>query len=320
MKVSRIAPLVCVLALVFAACGDDDSSSSDSGGNGGASAKKVELTFVLAALDNPFYVAQKEGIEAEAAKHPEADVTVSAGRQRTSANEVVSLIEDAIAQQADTIAVNGSDTKPLIPVLKRVVQADIPLVLFDAPADELASDYAGYIGTDNAAGGQAAGEWVHDELPEGGDVAIVVCVAGHPVTNARVDGFKEALGDGFKIVSTLDAECDREKARKVTEDILAAHPDVDVIFSTSDTQTMGALPAIKAAGVDPLVVSFDAQPEAVKAIQAGTLDATAGWSAKALGAAAFNAAFAAAQGKPVEKKQTIPTTVVDKSNAASWKG
>jgi ABC-type sugar transport system substrate-binding protein len=321
MKVSRIAPLVCMLALAFAACGDDDSSSGDSGGSGGDSAaKKVELSFVLAALDNPFYVAQKEGIEAEAAKHPEADVTISAGRQRTSAGEVVSLIEDAIAQQADAIAVNGSDTKPLIPVLKRVVQADIPLVLFDAPADELTGDIAGFIGTDNAAGGKAAGEWVRDNLPEGGDVAIIACVAGHPVTTARIDGFKEGAGDGFKVVTTLDAECDRAKARKTAEDILAAHPDVDVIFSTSDTQTMGALPAIKAAGADPLVVSFDAQPEAVKAIEAGTLDATAGWSAKALGAAAFTAAFNAAQGKPVEKQVTIPTTVVDKSNAASWKG
>jgi ribose transport system substrate-binding protein len=319
MKARRFALLACGLAFLLAACGDDDDSSA-SNSNSGGSGEKVELSFILAALDNPFYVAQKEGIEAEAAKHPDADVSVSAGTQRTSADEVVSLIEDAIAKQADAIAVNGSDDKPLIPVLKRVVSSDIPLVLFDAPADELESDYAGYIGTDNAAGGKAAGDWVRENLPEGGDVGIIVCVAGHPVTNARVDGFKEGLGDGFKVVTTLDAECDRAKARKVAEDILAAHPDVDVIFSTSDTQTMGALPAIKAAGVDPLVVSFDAQAEAVEAIKAGTLDATAGWSAKALGAGAFNAAYAAAKGEQVEKKQVIPTTVVDKTNASSWKG
>jgi len=319
MKARWFALFACALALTLAACGDDDDDTS-SGGSGGDSAEKVELTFVLAALDNPFYVAQKEGIEAEAAKHPDVDVTVSAGRQRTSASEVVSLIEDALAQTPDAIAVNGSDTKPLIPVLQRVVQSDVPLVLFDAPAEELASEYAGYIGTDNAAGGKAAGEWVHEKLPEGGDVALIVCVAGHPVTNARVDGFKEGLGDGFKVVSTLDAECDRAKARKVAEDILAAHPDVDVIFSTSDTQTMGALPAVKAADADPLVVSFDAQAEAVKAIEAGTLDATAGWSAKALGAAAFNAALAAAKGEQVKKEETIPTTVVDETNASTWKG
>jgi ABC-type sugar transport system substrate-binding protein len=320
MKVKLFA-VVCGLALTLAACGDDDSSSDDSAGaSGGGGGEKVELTFILAALDNPFYVAQKEGIESEAAKHDDVEVSVSAGRQRTSSSEVVSLIEDAMAEQPDAIAVNGSDTKPLIPVLTRVTQSDIPLVLFDAPAEDLASEYAGYIGTDNAAGGRAAGEWVREKLPDGGDVAVIACVAGHPVTTARIDGFKEGLGDGFEIVSTLDAECDRAKARKVAEDILAAHPDVDAIFSTSDTQTLGALPAFKAANADPLIVSFDAQPEAVDAIEAGTLDASAGWSARELGAEAFKAALAAARGENVEKEVLIPSTVVDETNAADWAG
>jgi ABC-type sugar transport system substrate-binding protein len=278
------------------------------------------MSFILAALDNPFYVAQKKGIEEEAAKHPEADISVSAGRARTSFDQVVSLIEDATAEGADVIAVNGSDTKPLIPALTRVIEQDIPLVLFDAPADELKDKIAGFIGTDNAAGGKAAGEWLHEQMPDGGDVGIIVCVAGHPVTEARVNGFKEGAGDGFKYVSELDAECDRAKARKVAEDMLTAHPDLDAVFSTSDTQTMGALPAFKAAGSDALVISFDAQPEAVDAIKKGTLDATAGWSARQLGAEAFLSALAAGKGEQVPESKTIPTTVVDKTNADSWEG
>ena len=320
MKSRWLAAAACVLALALAACGEDDS-----GGDSGASAEgdggeKVTISFVLAALDNPFYVAQKEGIEAEAAKHPDADVEVSAGRQRTSADQVVSLIEDATAQGVDALAVNGSDTKPLIPALTRVLDQDVPLVLFDAPADELESRYAGYVGTDNEAGGRAAGEWLREQLPDGGDVALIVCVAGHPVTQARVAGFKDGAGDGFEVVTELDAECDRAKARKVAEDILAAHPDVDAVFSTSDTQTMGALPAFKAANADPLIISFDAQPEAVDAIKAGTLDATAGWSATELGAEAFRLAYAAAKGEQVEKSKMIPTTVVDETNADDWEG
>ena len=78
---------------------------------------------------------------------------------------MIGLIEDAIAKDVDAIAVNGSDTKPLIPVLERVIEADIPLVLFDAPADELEGAYATYIGTDNEAGGRAAGEWLAEEMP-----------------------------------------------------------------------------------------------------------------------------------------------------------
>jgi ribose transport system substrate-binding protein len=315
MTVRSLALFACCLALLLAACGDDDD-----GGGGEGGGEKVELAFILAALDNAFYVAEKEGIEAEAAKHPNVEISVEAGRKRTAFDQVVSLLEDAIVQQPDAIAIDGSDTKPLLPALRRVIESDIPLVLFDAPAEELKGQYEAFIGTDNFEGGQVAGEWLKEEMPDGGGVALILCVAGHPVTNARVEGFKDGAGPGFEYVTELDAECDRERARKVMEDILAAHPDVDAVFSTSDTQTMGAIQAVKATKADPLMISFDAQPEAVEAIIAGDIDATAGWSARELGAAAFRATLAAAQGKEVRDEQLIPTTIVDESNAAGWEG
>ena len=234
---------------------------------------------------------------------------------------MIGLIEDAITKDVDAIAVNGSDDKPLIPVLQRVIDAGIPLVLFDAPADELEGKYATYIGTDNEAGGRAAGEWLAGKLPDGGDVGVVVCVAGHPVTRARVKGFKTGLGSGFDVVAEVDANCDREQGRKVMEDLLSAHPKLDAVFSTSDGQAFGAIEALKAAGEDPVFVSFDAQPEAVEAIKAGNvMDASAGWSAKQLGADALDAAVAAARGEQTPPERIVPVTVVDKDNAAEWDG
>jgi ABC-type sugar transport system substrate-binding protein len=93
------------------------------------------------------------------------------------------------------------------------------------------------------------------------------------------------------------------------------------VFSTSDGQTMGAIEALKAAKKDPTFVSFDAQPEAVEAIKAGNIvDASSGWSARTLGAEAIKAAIAAAEGETVPAARVIPVTVVDKTNAADWKG
>ena len=317
----KVKAMLCVgILAALAGCGDD------SGGGEAAKtddAEPVRVAVVLAALDNPFYIAQKDGIEEEAANHPEADVTVSAGRERTASDEVIGLIEDAIAKDVDAIAVNGSDDKPLLPVLERVLDADIPLVLFDAPADELEGRYATYIGTDNEAGGRGAGEWLKTALPEGGKVGLLLCVAGHPVTVARVKGFEDGLKGGgkFTIVSRVDAECDRDKGRKAMEDMITAHPDLDAVFSTSDGQSMGAIEALKAAKKDPTFVSFDAQPEAVEAIKAGNvLDASSGWSARTLGTEAVKAAIAAAKGEQVPPSRVIPVTVVDKTNAADWKG
>jgi ribose transport system substrate-binding protein len=317
----RVMAAACAVALAaggLVACGDDDEETSAPDGG----PKQVRVEMVMASLDNAFYIAQKEGIEAEAAHLENADVQVSAGRERASTEEVIGLIENALAQGVDAIAVNGSDTKPLLPVLRRVIDEGVPLVLFDAPADELEGEAAAYIGTDNEQGGRAAGEWLAGKLPEGGATAIVQCVAGHPVTRARVDGFKAGLGDApFKVVADGDAECDRAKARRVMEDMLSAHPDIDAVFSTSDTQTPGAVAALKADGVDPVFVSFDAQPEVVEAIAAGAvIDASVAQSAKEIGTAAVKAAVGAARGEPVEKRTIVPVTVVDESNAADWEG
>lgn len=282
--------------------------------------KQLRIAVILAALDNSFYVAQRAGVLAQAKKFPNVKVTVQAGKQRTAFTEVVSLIEDAITKQVDAIAVNGSDTKPLMPVLRRVIQAGIPLVLFDAPAPGL-KGVATYVGTDNFAGGFADGQWLRKKIPGGGDVGMLLCVPGHPVTQARVNGFKKAAGPGFKIAVSLDAQCTLEGGRKAMEDMITSHPDLKIVFSTSDGQSLGAIKALEASNLNPTFISFDAQADIVKNIRAGgVMDASAGWSAKTLGGLALARAVAAAQGKKLPKTTVVPVTVVDKTNASSWKG
>lgn len=306
-------------AAALTACGGDDSGGAAA--NDGA--KPVRIAVILASLDNAFYVAEKDGAEAEAKQHPDAKVTIGAGRERTASDEVIGLLEDATAKGVDAVAIDGSDNAPLMPALKQVIAAKIPLVLFDAPADELKGQYATFIGTDNAAGGKAAGEWLKGKMANGGKVGLLECVVGHPVTVARVKGFEDGLKGGgpFKVVSKLEAGCDREKGRKAMEDMITAHPDLDAVFSTSDTQSLGAIEALKAVHKDPMFVSFDAQPEAVAAIKAGNiLDASSGWSARTLGSEAVKAAIAAARGETVPPSRLVPVTVIDKTNADSWKG
>ncbi len=309
---------VCTAAVVAGCGGDDKPTATPAAAKG---PKPVHVAVIMASLGNDFYIAQKQGVEAEAAKQKGADVTVSAGRAQGSTDDVVGLIENAIAKNADAIAVNGSDTKPLLPVLQKVIDAKIPLVLFDAPAESLNSQLAAYIGTDNRAGGEAGGEWLKQQLPSGGKLGVILCVAGHPVTTARFDGFKAGAGPGFKVVATADAQCDPEKGRKAMEDMISAHPGLDAVFSTSDSQSIGAVKALEAAKEDPLFVSFDAQPPVVKDIESGAVvDASVAWSAQEIGADAVKAAVAAARGDAVEKTTLVPVTVVSKDNAASWQG
>jgi ABC-type sugar transport system substrate-binding protein len=154
----------------------------------------------------------------------------------------------------------------------------------------------------------------------GGQLGILHCIPGLQITDDRVGGFKSGLASApFKVVSTLDAKCDREKGRTTMENMLSAHPDLDAIYSISDTQTFGAVKAITAVHKDPIVVSFDAQPEALKDIKAGTvIDASVGQFPFKVGALAVKTAVAVAQGKAVDKQVISPLVMVDKSNVDAF--
>jgi ribose transport system substrate-binding protein len=324
MRVPMLAAAGCaalISAGLIAGCGDDDERAPSASSGAEQQSEPVRVAVIMASLGNDFYVAQKEGIEGEAAGLDGVELEVSAGRTQSSTDEIVGLIENAMAKDVDAIAVNGSDTEPLLPVLRRVIDAGTPLVLFDAPANELEGEIAAYVGTDNEAGGRAGGEWMAEQLPGGGRVGVVLCVAGHPVTVARLKGFKAGLGDGFELVATADAQCDPERGRKVVENMISAHASLDAVFSTSDSQSLGAVKALDAAGKDPVFVSFDAQAPVVEAITAGdVIDASVAWSAKQIGAEAVRAAVGAARGEQVEKRTLVPVTVVDAENAAGWDG
>jgi ribose transport system substrate-binding protein len=203
----------------------------------------------------------------------------------------------------------------VIPALKRAVAQGVEVVVFDVPIPEL-TDQSSFVGLDNRQGGELAGKWLAAHAGPGGPLGILHCIPGLQITDDRVGGFKAGLGDApFKVVSTLDAKCDREKGRTTMENMLSSHPDLDAIYSISDTQTFGAVKAIDAVHKDPIVVSFDAQPEALEDIRAGTvIDASVGQFPFKVGALAVKTAIAVAQGKTVAKQVISPLVMVDKSN------
>ena len=59
-----------------------------------------------------------------------------------------------------------------------------------------------------------------------------------------------------------------------TEQALQANPDVDAIVAANDDMAFGAAEAVAGAGLDIPIIGFDALPEALQAVEDGTLAAT----------------------------------------------
>ncbi len=316
--VKRVLVVVGAIASLgaIAACGGSDDKGSGSGSASASEGKKI--TVIMPSLANDAYLLEKAGAEAEAKRFPGDKVSIVAGTG-ASGTELVSKIEDAVTRGSDVIAINASDPKPVVPALKRAVQQGVKVVVFDVPIPEV-TDQSSFVGLNNREGGELAGKWLAAHAGGGGQLGILHCIPGLEITDDRVAGFKAGLASApFKVVSTLDAKCDREKGRTTMENMLSSHPKLDAIYSISDTQTFGAVKAIQAVGKDPIVVSFDAQPEALKDIEAGTvIDASVGQFPYKVGALAVKTAVEVAEGKSVPKQVLSPLIMVDKSNVTQF--
>jgi ribose transport system substrate-binding protein len=267
---------------------------------------------------NPFWAAVQEGAET-AGQEMGVTVTVMSPPQESDVAAQVSQIEDAISQGVDGIALAPTDPAALEPVVQQALDADIAVVFIDTQGS---NEGVTFIGTDNEAGAALAGQYLCDEVPEGGKVAILQGIITQSTGMARADGAKEAVeGCGLELVAEVPAEWDRAKGLTATEDILTANSDLAGIFGSNDNMALGATEAIANAEIAPediVVVGFDANPDAAQAVLDGTMDATVAQNPTNMGRFGVENLIKLINGEEIEPVIDTGTELVTEENAAEY--
>ena len=122
------------------------------------------------------------------------------------------------------------------------------------------------------------------------------------------------------IVASQSGDFARDKGRQVMETLLQAHPEATAVYAHNDEMAMGAISALEAAGRHPgkdiTIVSIDGEKDGLQAIVDGKMGATVECNPR-FGPAAFAAAKAYGEGKPVAPRMTNKDNFYDSSNAAA---
>ncbi len=178
-----------------------------------------------------------------------------------------------------------------------------------------------FIGTNNKNGAELAAKFICENAPKGSDVAILTGIESQSTALLRRDGAIKGFKDcGLNLVATQTAEWDTAKARSVTESILVKNPNIKAIFGSNDNMALGAIQAIKDAGMkNVVVVGFDATPDAAKSILAGDMTATVAQFSYNMGAYGVKYALDLAMGKKIEPNIDTGTQLVTKKNANDFK-
>jgi ribose transport system substrate-binding protein len=243
---------------------------------------KPKVALVMKSLANEFFKTMAEGARTHQAEHAsEYELAVVGIKNELDVAQQIQFVELMIAQKVDAIVIAPADSKALVAVCKRAMDAGIIVVNIDNKFDETVLADKGvkipFVGPDNRKGARLAGEYLAKKLKPGDDVAII---EGAPNTFNGIQrklGFEDAMkAAGMNIVSSQSGYWEMEKANQVVSGVITEHPALKAVLCSNDSMALGALAALKAAGksADVLVVGFDNISAVQKLLQAGEIICT----------------------------------------------
>jgi len=241
----------------------------------GAAREKGRIAVIPKGTSNVFWQTVHAGA-LTAAKEFSVQVLWSGPSVETDKERQVAIVDDFIAQAVDGIVLAPQDANAMVPAVNRVALAEIPLVIMDSGINS--DKFVSYVATDNYGGGAAGAMELARLLSQKGRVVMIGNDPGGESTNAREKGFQDTVQKEFPEIEIIEFQYhynDREKARAVMEDFLVRNPDIDGLFCSNESSTLGALMALRAAGVADKIqfVGFDSSPELVVALREGHIKA-----------------------------------------------
>ena len=267
-------------------------------------------------LSYPFAAAIAKGFDDAATRAGATAIVLDAkGDVQKQAND----IDDLIAQKVSGIAVMPLDSVVAQGWVRRANAQNVPIAAVAAlvgdpktrPVEDVYPGLVALASQDEVAAGRAAGTLALRWLPRGrpARIAVIEGAAGFPEVEQRARGFRAALdgaGARYTIVASQPGNWTSEGGEAACQNILAAHPDIDLFYNEADDMVIGCGRAVRAAGSSARLIGVGGSKLAIASIKAGAVDGTVCFKPEALGALAFAALQDKQSGGPRFRTYPIP--------------
>jgi ribose transport system substrate-binding protein len=225
-------------------------------------------------VSHSFWLTMKSGADA-AGQELGATIDWKGPASETDIAGQINIVEDAINRQVDGIVIAPSHGDSLVPIVERAQREGIPVSIFDSGIST--EKYLSYVATDNRAGGALAADRMGERLNGKGQVAILGVKKGSVSTDEREQGFADRLKEKFpeiQVVQWLYGDANASKSLSTAEDILTTHPDLNGLFASNESSTVGAVRAIRQRdlGARVVLIGFDATPDLVSNVRDSSID------------------------------------------------
>jgi len=272
---------------------------------------------VVYPIVHPFFNETTRGAQ-EAAKEFGVEVEVL-GPDTADISKQVAIVEGLIAKGINGVGLGVLDPTALTPYINTAMEKGIPVVTFDTDAPQ--SNRLCFIGTDNTAAGKHAARVAVSILEKKygvpkGKICISMGVPTQLNLNQRLEGFKEVIAQypEIQIVDIQTGYGDPEKTTANIENMVTAHPDMDLLFGVDAQAGPSAVVVWKARGLKVPVVTFDDLPDIIAGVREGIITVSLVQRQYNWGYLIVESLFKAHKGKPLPVNMDTGTIEVTLEN------
>lgn len=215
---------------------------------------RPKVALVMKSLANEFFLTMEDGAKAYQSEHPDEFELVSNGiKDESDTGNQIRIVEQMIVSRVDALVIAPADSKALVPVIKRAMDAGITVVNIDnrLDPDVLKSKHISvpFVGPDNRKGARLVGDYLASQLKAGDEVGIIEGVPTTTNAQQRTAGFKDAMASaGMKVVAVQSGNWEINKGNAVASAMLNEYPHLQALLAGNDSMALGAVAAVRAAG------------------------------------------------------------------------
>ncbi len=274
----------------------------------------------MAKFDDNFLTVLRNGMQDYAATKDGVSLQVEDAQNDVS--KQLSQIQNFIAQGVDAIIVNPVDTDATPAMTKIAVAANVPLVYVNRmPSDNPLPPKVSFVGSNEVDSGTLEMQEVCKLMGGKGNILVLMGELSNQAARQRTQDVHDVIAkpecSGIKIVEEQTGNWDRTQGTDLMTNWISSGVQFDAVVSNNDEMAIGAIQALKAAGVDMnkvIVAGVDATQDALAAMKAGDLDVTVFQNAAAQGSGAVDTALKLAAGESVESMVWVPFELVTPAN------
>ena len=235
-------------------------------------------------------------------------------------DQQIQVVENFMTRRVSAIVLAPLDSKALVRPVHNAVQAKIPVVIMDS--DLKSDEYVSFVATDNYKGGQLAGEEMGKLVGGKGNVILLRYQVGSASTEAREEGFLNALKTRYPEIKVISSDqhagATRELAYQASQNVLNRFGrEANGVFCPCEPPTIAMTKALRdlgLAGGKVKMIGFDAGSQSVLDMKNGDVQGLVVQNPLLMGYLGVMTAAKHLRGEKVEKRIDTGVVLVTREN------